>query len=541
MAGFKLPGMKQKKTNPNKGKVGRTVQQAVKYVECYENGVIQTDPGFFSKSFSFTDVSFKTKSDNEQAEIFTAYERFLNSLSAGEDAYITVVNARGDKKSSIESVIPQQKGDAMDPLRREMADVIKGKIKTSRNNILTTKYLTITVSGDDTEKVMKRFDEITSEVEQGLRRCSLGAAEVKEMSLAARLELLSVIMNGRENVSYWFEHQVDGSVTVDFKAAAKQNLTTKDIIAPEVLKFKSSSFQIGENRFGQVMYLDKIANWMNTNFLSEISETNFESVITMHIQPILQQDALKLVHNQSVNITAEVMTKQKSLSQDGYGTDMIPLDLKTAKEQIDGLQDDLMNRDQRLFYMSMCMAHFGESEDEVKEHSNIMRNLGAKFMCEIKPLVFQQERGLMSVLPFGRDELFVKKLLTTEALAVFIPFNEANVFDKGGFYYGTNSVNKSVIIYNRTQGMNYNGLVFGSPGSGKSFSAKREMINAIINTNAEVYIIDPEGEYTMIAEALGGTVVKIAPGNGVHINPFDLDVDTSFDADSNPYSEIHRR
>ena len=532
-----MAGLLQSKSNnlkkKGKTKAGKTTQSTVRYVECYENGVIQVEPGFFSKTFNFSDFSFKTKSDAEQEAIFSAYQRFLNSLSAGEDFYFTVANVAGDKTTSAESVIPPLTGDSYDPLRKEMAVVMKNKIKASRNNIITLKYLTATISGDDVEKVMRRFDELTSEVENGFKKIT--GETPKALSLAERLELLSIIMNGRENVSYWFEHQIDGSVKVDWKAMARQNLTTKDIICPEIMKFKRDIFQIGGERYGQAMYLDKIANWMNTNFLSEISETNFESVITMHIQPILQQDALKLVHNKSVNVTSEIMTKQKNLGREGYSSDMVPLDLKLAKEQVDGLQDDLMSRDQRLFYMSMSVCHFDESESAVRENSKIMKNLAAKFMCELKPLQMQQERGLMSCLPFGRDELFVKKLLTTEALAVFIPFNEANTLDKGGFYYGTNAINKSIIVLNRLRGMNYNGLVLGASGSGKSFSAKREMISAIMNTNnSEIFIIDPDNDYTPLADAFGGTVVKIAPGNGVYINPFDLDIDNGGEADYSP-------
>ncbi len=527
-------GLKKKNTPKKKKgfKPGRTTQSSIRYVECYKNGVIQTDPGFFSKMFEFDDVSFKTKSDVEQEEMFVAYERFLNSLAAGEDFYFSIVNLKGDKKTDIETVIPQAKGDEYDPLRKEMASVIRDKIKTSRNDIVTKKYLTVSICGDEIDKVMRRFDEITGELENNFKKCT--QEPIRTVSLEARLELLSLIMNGRDNISYWFEHQLDGSVKIDWNQVSRQGLTTKDLISPELLKYKASSFQIGENRYGEVMYMDKIANWMNTNFLSELSETNFESVITLHIQPILQQDALKHIHNQSVNITAEVMNKQKELLRDGYSPDMIPMDLKNAKNQIDSLQDDLMNRDQRLFQMSLYTCHFGENEEITKEYGKILRNLAAKYMSELKPLMYMQERGFMSVLPFGRDEGFKKRFLTTESLAIFIPFNEANVFDKGGFYYGVNSVNKSVVIYNRLHGMNYNGLVLGTSGSGKSFSAKREMANAIINTTADVYIIDPDGEYTPMAEAFGGTVVKISPGNGVYINPFDLDIDTSYDNDLNP-------
>lgn len=519
---------KQKST---KKAIPKTVQQTIHYEECYENGVIQIEPGVFSKTFRFDDISFKTRSDEDQEEIYESYLKFLNSIVAGEDLYFTVVNSQGDKKTGVEAVVPEAKGDAFDEYREEMAAMIREKFESSRNNIVTKKYITVVVKSTEIDKAMRRLRELSGEIESNFKKVTKDV--ISELTLAERLEVLNTIMNGAEP-NYWFEHDINGGVSVDFARMAKQNLTTKDLIAPEVLKFAGNDFQIGENRFGQIMYLDKIANWMNTNFLADLCEVNFESTITMHIESIPQQVSLKLIHNQSVNITAEVMEKQKSMMKNGYSPEMISADLKNAKDQIDDLQDDLMNRDQKLFYMSLVLAHFAEDRDHLKENSKTIRSIGSKYMSEIKPLMMQQERGLRTVLPFGKDETYVKKLLTTESLGIFIPFDEANTMDKGGFYYGVNSVNKSIIVYNRMRGQNYNGLVLGASGSGKSFSAKREMCSAIMQTNADVYIIDPDGEYTPIAEAFGGTVVKIAPGNNVYINPFDLDVDTSHDSDSNP-------
>ena len=241
-----------------------------------------------------------------------------------------------------------------------------------------------------------------------------------------------------------------------------------------------------------------------------------------------------MIHNQSVNINAEVVQKQQSHMQNGISPEFISADLKRAKEQIENLQEDLMNRDQKLFYMSMLIMHFAETADELKDQQGIIKNTGSKYTCSIKPLSLQQEKGFVSTIPVGVDQTYLKRMLTTESLGVFIPFNEINQFDDGGIYYGVNAVNKSLIVYNRLKGQNYNGLVLGASGSGKSFSAKREMSSSFLYTNADVYIIDPDGEYFPLASAFDGSIISIAPGNGVYINPFDLDTDTSFDKDMNP-------
>lgn len=524
-----------KKTKSKKAKnkitIPKTVQQTLGYLNAYEkNGVFQVAPGVFSKVYAFKDVSFKTLSDENQEALYSLYMKFLNTLTEDEDLYFTIVNSIGDKTTGVESILPQNQGDKFDPIRMEMSAMIKEKFEISRNNIVTNKYITIVIKENDTDKAMRRIREVGGNLENNFKK--LTQEPLREIGLAERLEIMSTILRGGTN--YWFEHDINGNTVCNFDEAAKQGYTTKDIIAPEVLKFGGTYFQSGADRYGQAMYLDKIANWMNTNFLSDISEVNFESVITIHINAIPQPDALKMVHNKSVGVSSDIMARQHKLVQKGYDPSQIPAKLQQAQEQIESLQDDLMNRDQKMFYSSILITHFAEDKEALEENSKVIKNIGAKYMSSINHLMMQQERGLRSSLLIGRDDSFVRKMLTTEQLGIFIPFNEANTMEKGGFYYGVNSVNKSIIIYNRMHGQNYNGLILGASGSGKSFSAKREMSSAILTTNADVCIIDPDGEYGPIVSAFDGTIVKIAPGNGVYINPFDLDVDNSFDRDVSP-------
>lgn len=509
--------------------IPKTTQQVVPYIEAYENGVFQVAPGIFSKTFEFKDISFKTKSEEEQQEIYDNYMRFLNTLQEKEDVFFSFVNRIEDATLKMEKIIPIMKGDQYDVYRKEMSDMIKQKMVTMRNSIETRRYITVIVEEDSVDKAMARLETIS--VSQEFRKVTKDS--IRPLNLAERLEVLNDVMNGAGNKNYWFEHDKEGNTTVDFARMGKQGLTTKDLIAPESLKFNAVDFEIGE-RYGQAMYLANVANWMNSNFLAELCSTNFEGIVTMHIEALPQSQAVKLVHNQSVNITAEVMEKQKNALRNGYSPDFISADLKRAKEQIDQLQEDLMNRDQKLFYMSLCLMHFAEDKDTLKEHKEIIKNIGAKYMCNIQPLSWQQQRGFASALPVGVERCYVKKLFTTESLGVFVPFDEMNQFDAGGNYYGVNAINKSLIVYNRCKGQNYNGLVLGSSGSGKSFSSKREMVSVILNTNADINIIDPDGEYTPLADAFGGTVIRIAPGNNVYLNPFDLDIDNSHDSDMNP-------
>ena len=510
--------------------IPKTAQQVLPYIEAFDNGMMHVDTGVFSEMFEFDDISFKTKSDDEQQAIYEAYMRFLNSLNAKEDVFFTFVNGLTDSQLRMEQIAPVMKGDEFDVYRKEMADMIREKMTTSRNNIETRKFITVRTEADSVDKAMARFASMT--IENDFKRMT--GTPLRPLSLAERLEVLNGIMNAKEK-NYWFEHDKRGKVSVDFDALAKQGLTTKDLIAPEAFSFGMSDFQIGE-RYGQAMYLSSVANWMNTNFLAELISMNFESVITMHIEPLPQEEAVKLVHNQSVNITSEVIEKQKNNVRNGFSPEFISSDLKRAKEQIDQLQEDLANRDQKLFYMSIVLFHLADNKEELKKQRDVIRNTASKFMCQVSPLVWQQKRGFTTALPMGLDQCYAKRLFTTESMGVFMPFDEMNQFDIGGIYYGVNRINKSLILYDRLKGQNYNGLVLGSTGSGKSFSSKREMTSVIMNKNADVCIVDPDGEYTPLATIYNGSVIKIAPGNGVHINPLDLDVDTTFDKDLNPIS-----
>lgn len=523
-------GKKGASKKKDKVKIPKRTQDSVPYLECYDNGVFQVESGAFTKSFRFKDMSFRTKSDEEQERIYDAYMKFLNSLKPKEDAFLSIINSKDSADAKAAAIISPLKGDELDVYRREMTNMVKEKMQSSNNSIKTTKLITLRLEAPSVDEAMEKMNASSVDISNEFKKFT--KMPIEEVTLAERLELLNNIMNG-DTPNYWFEHDASGKVSLNIENMARQGLTTKDIICPEFLKFNGNHFQIGE-RYGQSMYLDGIANWLNSNFFTEIASMAFEGIVTLHIQAIPQEDAIKMIHNQSVNINAEVMEKQKHLGETGYDGNNIPTDLKNAQEQIQNLQEDLMNRDQKLFYISMNIVHFADTYEDLKQNSGVLKNIGAKYMCSIKTLMMKQERGFSSALPVGVDSVKQKRLMTTESLGVFIPFDEVNQFDKGGFYYGINAVNKSLVVYNRLKGQNYNGLVLGSSGSGKSFSAKREMTSVILNTDSDIYIIDPDGEYTLIADAFGGSIIKLSPGNGVYINPFDLDIDTTHDSDYNP-------
>jgi type IV secretory pathway VirB4 component len=516
---------------PKKKALPRTVQDTLDWVACYENGVFQIAPKTFSQTFRFDDISFRTKSQEDQDAFYEAYMRFLNLMQAGEDLFFTFHNYREDEEEKLSRVLPAHRGDSLDELREEMSQVLRDNAKLSRNCISTARYATIIIHADTVDDAMHRMATVAGTLENNFKQ--LTTEPLHPLTLAERLEVLSTILNGSEP-NYWFVHDKDGNTSIDFSRMAKQGLTTKDIIAPTAIRFKQTMFEIDE-RVGQAMYLDGIANWMDTKFIPDLIDVTFESVYTMHISVMDQEEAVKKVRLQHTSITSSLIAAQDKAVANGRDPQFTAIEVRKKQEQIESLQEDILNRDQRLFCMSLNVVHFADDEKTLKEQNKTIKSIAGKYMCNVNTTVAQQERGLFSALPLGHDRVIcASRKLTTESLGVFMPFDEANCFDDNGVYYGRNPVNKSLIVYDRTKSMNYNGLYLGESGSGKSFSAKREMSSVLLTRDDDVMIIDPDGEYIPLADAFDGEVIHIAPGNGVYINPFDLDIDTSFDSDMNP-------
>lgn len=509
---------KMKKYKP--GKMPRTVQDSLPWINCFENGVFQITPGVFSKTYEFKDISFKTKSDEEQMTIYDIYQKFLNTIRPKEDVFISILNYKEGNGNKIESILPEEKGDEYDVYRNEIAEIIKEKASEAKNNIETRKFVTVRVESDSVDEAMADIKSAGENVELAFKKCT--KESLTELDLANRLELLSIIYRSTKDKSFCFEHDKEGNTTINFKEMMQKGLTTKDLIAPQYMKYSGDKFEM-DGRYGQTLYLEHFANYINSNFLSDLSELPFETLITMHITTMPEAECTNFLRNKSRNVEAEIAE-----------SDHVSRDLKSAYEEIEELMDDVRNRDQKLFFCNILVTHFADDPETLKKQTKVIKNTGAKAMCSFQPLLMQQERGFVSSLPLGIEKTFSRQLLTTESLGTIVPFDEVNQFDKGGFYYGVNQINRTLIIYNRLKGVNYNGLVLGSSGTGKSFSAKREIMNVFLNTRSRIYIIDPDKDYIPLAEALGGTVIKISPGNGVHINPFDLDIDTSGDEESNP-------
>lgn len=506
-----------------------TSQRSLPYLEIYKDGMIQSLPGVFSVMYSFPDVAFKTLSDDEQDAFFDRFETYLNSIDSSEHVQFNIINTIDDIDLRFASVSLPEKGDSNDKYRKEMNKIIYDKMKASRGSIITKKYVTYSIEAPSVDIAVQRMKDIDIRVTKDFR--AFIHEEAHKLTMAERLEVLATIYG--TDTSVFFIHDEEGRVSFDLEGMKKMNLTTKDVIAPSVMKFTSTDMMIGDE-MAQSMYLQDVATLLSTDFIGNLADINCKMVLSIDIKPLEDLDATKIVHNRMVLIDNEISNKQKKAVKEGYSPELAAADLEAVRDEIQGLQQDMSVRDQRLFYLQLNLTHFASDKEELKRNESEIKAAAVKNRCSFRDYTIQQERGFNACLPLGVNETYTKRLLSTEGTAAFMPFTEVTTFDKNGIYYGINSINKSVIILNRLKGMNYNGLVFGASGSGKSFSSKREMINVILNTDDDIYIIDPDGEYLPLANAFGGSEIEIAPGNGRYINPFDLDIDKGEDKENNP-------
>jgi type IV secretory pathway VirB4 component len=519
-----------KKSN-KKGKKGKnvisipkTVQDTIPYLAIYKNGIIELEPGVFSKSYKLEDVNFKVATDEEQREIFDRYVDFLNTFDSDIRMELTIFNRNIDEEHIRKKILIPFKRDNLNEYREEYNTMLREKMKEGRNNIVKEKYITLTMNALDSEDAFTKFSKIDGEVKSSIKR--INGMETDPMTAVERLEVLADIYGDDSNGNEFYRKMQVADKTVesfDFSWMLKQGLTTKDLIGPSSFSFERDFCMIGD-KYAKTLFIDSLPTWINSNILTEITELNSNMLMSIVYKKLRSDNASNLLRNQLVNINSNVVDAQKRAAKSGYSPDLISPELLRAQREAQELMDDITSNNQSLILATFVITIMADSKDEINKNLDQLKTIMGKYMCQIKCLNFQQEKGLSTALPLGRCDIFTDRLLTTESAAIFIPFSTQELAQKNGMYYGLNAVSKNLLLFNRKNSKNANGVILGTPGSGKSFSAKREMVNVILNTDDDIYIIDPEREYLPLAELLGGSVIRIAAGGKTYLNPMDMDM-----------------
>ena len=527
----------KKKNKPTKKKkngiiVPKTVQDTIPYLAVYKNGIIEIEPGIFSKAYHLEDINFKIATDEAQQAIMEQYMDFLNTFDFEVHMQLVIYNRNMDEQRVQEIILMPYRADMLNEYREEYNQMLKDKMAEGRNNIAREKYIIVSIKASDLEDAFMKFTKIDTEVSASLKR--IIGSETDPMTAIERLEVLADIYSDSGNTDNFYRRaniQGKNVESFDYSWMVKQGLTTKDLIGPESFRINRDNIEIG-NKYSRTLFLDNLPSFMNANILSDITEVNINLLVSLHYTKLRQDKAVKLLKNQLLNINANVIDAQKRAMKAGYSPDLISPELLKAQSEANELLTDVTSRNQGLLLMTFVVTIFGDTMDELEKNTEMLRTVLGKHLCQLKALNYQQEKGLSSTLPLGRCDVFTDRLLTTESAALFMPFASQELAQKDGMYYGLNAVSKNLILFNRKNSINANGLILGTPGSGKSFTAKREMVNVILNTDDDIYIIDPEREYLPLAKLLGGEVVTISAGGKVYLNPLDMDINYGNDDDS---------
>lgn len=528
-----------KKQAKEKLKIPKTVQQTIPYEAVYEEGgIIETRQGVFTKAYKLTDINYQIAKIQEQEEMFLRFGEFLNAFDSSIRFQIVIMNKNMNQADFEAQTLLRPRYDNLDPLREEYNDMLLQKMSEGRNNMLKEKCLVVAVEADSVEEARNTFARLDGEIALNIKK--IGGAEAVPYTTLERLEGLYDIYNiGYEGT---FGNKVvknDQTISqFSFESMKKMGLTTKDCIGPDSFEFKKDYMMVGD-KYACALYLKDLPTILADNVLSEISNANCNMLTSIQYQGVSAEKALKMVKNQMVNINSNMVDRQKKASKAGYSVELISPELQKAQEEANELLQDLTSKNQKMFLVSLIIVHFADSMEELRSNTENIQSTARRYMCPIRVLQWQQENGLTSALPLAYNKIHIQRTLTTESTAVLMPYVSQELMQNDGMYYGLNAVSRNLLLFNRKQSKNQNGFILGTPGSGKSFSAKREMLNVLLNTNDDVIVIDPESEYSRMAELLNqvarencaegeepaqlAEVVRIATGSDVYVNPLDMD------------------
>lgn len=519
-----------KKIKPKALKLPKTVQESIPFERVYpENGIIETEPGQFCHAYRLGAVNFSCAKDADAMDMFLRFGELLNSLDVSTQAQIVIQNHSISKSEFEESVLLKYEKDGLDPLREEMNTMLREKMSEGRNNLTTDIYFIVSIEAESAAEATMQFSRMDGEITSLVGRIGNSTCEV--LTTTDMLRVLFDIYNRGHEDEFGAKTQLDGTghEMIDYHQLLRLGLSVKDIIGPDSMEFRPGYFRLGEG-YGRIEYLSQLPSQLSVAFYPELCGLGFPMLSSIHYQPLPQEEALRRVKNQLTSVNSNVVDAQKRAARAGYSGELISAELKNNAQEANSLLEDLQTRNQKMFEVTLTLAHFADSMEELDQQTEAIQSCARKYLVSLSTMTFQQEPGLSTTLPLARLDVAVKRTLTTETASVFIPYSVQESSARGGLYYGTNAISHNLVIADRKKEKNGNGWVFGTPGSGKSYAVKAEIIQCLLQTNDDVLICDPEREFFPIAAQLNrmsttgkiAKVERIALGSKNYINPLDL-------------------
>ena len=510
------------RNRPDK-KQPRTTQATIPYERMWPDGVCRVTDKYYTKTIQFQDINYQLAQNEDKTSIFEGWSDFLNYFDSSIHLQFSFLNLTAGAENFEQSIIIPDRDDGFDDIRKEYAEMLQNQLAKGNNGLVKTKYITFGIEAANIKEAKPRLERIEIDLMNNFKRLGVSASP----------------LNGKERLKVMYDmFHMDNQSPFRFNWdwLAPTGLSTKDFIAPSSFDFRDRhSFGFGD-KFGEVSFYNIIASDLNDRTLADLLSMESSLVVGLHIQAIDQNAAIKNVKRKITELDEMKINEQKKAVRSGYDMDIIPSDLATYGGEAKKLLEDLQSRNERMFLITFLMLNTAPSKKQLNLNVKQAQSIAVQHNCQLVHLDFQQESGMVSCLPLGYNKISIQRGLTTSSTAIFVPFTTQELFqvDKEALYCGLNALSNNMIMVDRKNLKNPNGLILGTPGSGKSFSAKREIANVLLVTDDDVIICDPEGEYFPLVEAFHGQVVKISPTSKNYINP--MDINLNYSDEDNPLS-----
>lgn len=504
-------------------KVPTTAQQTIPYLRMHADGICQATDALYTKTIQFQDINYQLAQNEDKTAIFDGWCDFLNYFDSSIRFQFSFLNLSATNEEFEQSILIPDQNDDFDDIREEYANMLRGQLAKGNNGLSKTKFITFGIEAENLRTAKPRLERIENDLLNSFKRLGVAA---DPLSGKDRLKLFHSIyhLDGQERFLF------------DWDWLPLSGLSTKDYIAPSSFDFSESrNFRMGRKHCS-VSFLQILAPELNDRMLADFLSMDNSLVVTLHIQSIDQTSAIKTIKRKITDLDRMKIEEQKKAVRSGYDMDIIPSDLATYGGEAKKLLQDLQSHNERMFLVTFLIMNTADGKQTLDNNIFQAQGIAQKHNCQLVRLDFQQESGLNSSLPLGHNQIEIQRGLTTSSTAIFVPFTTQELFQREGepLYYGLNALSNNLIMVDRKALKNPNGLILGTPGSGKSFSAKREIANAFLITQDDITICDPEGEYYPLVERLQGQVIKISPTSGHYINP--MDINLNYSEDESPLS-----
>ena len=497
------------------GKIAMSAQDTISYKEMRPDGICIVKDNYFTKTIQFYDINYQLARNEDKNIIFENYCDFLNYFDKSISVQLSFLNQTMDISDFEKSIAIKPQNDDFDGIRAEYTEMLKNQLARGNNGIVRKKYITFGIEADNIQNAKQRLERIETDIINNFKILGVRAFSLNGME---RLELLHSCFNGGEN-----------KLNFSWNLIYKTGLTTKDFIAPTSFNFADERcFRMG-GTIGAVSFLHILAPELTDEMLKNFLEIQSALSVNIHIKSIDQSEAIKMIKRKITDLDKMKIEEQKKAVRAGYDMDIIPSDINTFGIDAKKLLEDLQGRNERMFLVTVLIMNTAKTKKALNSAIFEVQSIAQQRNCPLRRLDYQQEDGLMASVPIGINNIGIQRALTTSSTAIFVPFTTQELFSDSpeALYCGLNALSNNMIMVDRKMLKNPNGLILGTPGSGKSFSAKREMTNAFLVTNDDIYVCDPEAEYNPLIHALKGQVVKLSPTSRDYLNPLDININYS--------------